>query len=677
MLKQLYKEIIAAIRSVDNNHIIFIEGNWFANDFTGLLPTSASDPLLDQNMAYSFHKYWNSTNTGSIQWMLDIRNNYNVPVWMGESGENSNEWFYRTIKTMEDNNIGWAWWPLKKIGSVTGPATIVETEDYRTLLNYWERGGAKPSVDFAKNALFTMAENARIQKCVLHPDAIDAMFRQVKQNTNIPFKNHIIPGTISLVDYDIGKVGKAYADADYMNDKETSTEWNKGSAYRNDGVDIEKCTDTQSNNGFNVGWTNKNEWMKYTVNVAQTGYYDVLFRVASMNSGGMLHVEVNGADVTGTVVVPNTGGYQQWQSVTVTGIPLTKGVDTLTMKIDQGGFNINSMTWTGPTSTTSASLKLLSAYTNEDGKKVYLTFNESLKTGMTLSIANFSLSSGSAISIGSVEQSSTNDKLIVLNISGNIYYGDVLSLSYTGNSISTADGKILAPFTSKPVINNLPATQPIPGKIEAENFTENFGLSVEDCTDTGGGKDMGYSDNGDYLEFLVHVRDAGWYNVDLRYSTPDNNTRAELALMNNGVKTVLTTADFTLTEGWQNWSTKTVSVNLPAGVHRLRYTVVTGRFNTNYLNFLRTTTSAANIKTSNHLVVFPNPSAGVFNLMAANEMKERVRLQITDVCGKVCFQKTVEAFQNITIDLTNNSKGLYFLNVSSGKLNHTQTLIVQ
>ena len=188
---------------------------------------------------------------------------------------------------------------------------------------------------------------------------------------------------------------------------------------------------------------------------------------------------------------------------------------------------------------------------------------------------------------------------------------------------------------------------------------------------------MGYSDNGDYLEFLVNVRDAGWYNVDIRYSTPDNNTRAELALLNSGVKNVLATADFTVTGGWQNWSTKTVSVNLPAGVHRLRFTVVTGRFNTNYLNFRGSATSTGNMKVSRALTVYPNPSAGVFNLNVDHELQENFQLKVTDVCGKVCFQKKMESLQHLTIDLSGKSKGIYFLNVSSGELNFTKALVVQ
>ena len=109
MLKILYTDITNTIREVDTNHIIFIEGNWFANDFTGLTPP------WDDNMAYSFHKYWSYNKQSDIQWMLNIRNQFNVPIWCGESGENSNAWFSDAIRLFEQNKIGWAWWPLKQM----------------------------------------------------------------------------------------------------------------------------------------------------------------------------------------------------------------------------------------------------------------------------------------------------------------------------------------------------------------------------------------------------------------------------------------------------------------------------------------------------------------------------------------------------------------------------------
>jgi endoglucanase len=76
-LKKLFSDITREIRSVDKKHIIFIEGNQFANDFTGLTPP------WDNNMVYSFHKYWNPTTVETIQKFLDIRDKNNVPLWMG------------------------------------------------------------------------------------------------------------------------------------------------------------------------------------------------------------------------------------------------------------------------------------------------------------------------------------------------------------------------------------------------------------------------------------------------------------------------------------------------------------------------------------------------------------------------------------------------------------------
>ncbi|MEY2925215.1 MAG: hypothetical protein RLZZ337_1765, partial [Bacteroidota bacterium] len=104
-LKNLYKEITDSIRTVDTNHILFIEGNWFANDFTGLTPP------WDDKIVYSPHKYWSKNDVATMQWVIDIRNTYNVPLYLGESGENSNVWFRDAIRLLEDLDIGWAWWP--------------------------------------------------------------------------------------------------------------------------------------------------------------------------------------------------------------------------------------------------------------------------------------------------------------------------------------------------------------------------------------------------------------------------------------------------------------------------------------------------------------------------------------------------------------------------------------
>ena len=100
-LRSLFMRITQAIRQVDKNHIIFIEGNWYATDFTSLTPP------WDVNLVYSFHKYWNPNTQSAIQKYINIRNQYRVPLWMGESGENSNQWFNDCVRLRsEERRVG-------------------------------------------------------------------------------------------------------------------------------------------------------------------------------------------------------------------------------------------------------------------------------------------------------------------------------------------------------------------------------------------------------------------------------------------------------------------------------------------------------------------------------------------------------------------------------------------
>ena len=145
-LKQLLQDITKAIREVDGRHIIIIEGNGWGNNYNGMLPP------WDKNMVLSFHKYWNLNDTKSIQHILDFRQKYNVPVWLGETGENSNVWFTEAIRLFEKNNIGWSWWPLKKLGS-NNPLEIRSNEKYMRVINYISGKGSAPASDMAYEGL--------------------------------------------------------------------------------------------------------------------------------------------------------------------------------------------------------------------------------------------------------------------------------------------------------------------------------------------------------------------------------------------------------------------------------------------------------------------------------------------------------------------------------------------
>jgi hypothetical protein len=169
-LKKLFSEITQEIRIVDKKHIIFIEGNQFANDYTGLTPP------WDNNMAYSFHKYWNPTTVETIQKYLDLREKYNVPLWMGESGENNNEWFKAAVNLFESNNIGWSWWTIKKIDSESSLMTISKPAGYQKIIDYWAGKGPKPSVQEARATFMELAENVKYENCKINNDVLEALF---------------------------------------------------------------------------------------------------------------------------------------------------------------------------------------------------------------------------------------------------------------------------------------------------------------------------------------------------------------------------------------------------------------------------------------------------------------------------------------------------------------------
>jgi len=141
-----------------------------------------------------------------------------------------------------------------------------------------------------------------------------------------------IPGTIETENYDLGGEGDAYHDTDTGNN---------GSAYRTtENVDVEVCSDTGG--GFDVGWTVTGEWMKYTVNVATNGNYTITSRVASEAETGAFHIEVDGVDVTGSILVGNTGGWQNWEDRTSV-VALSAGLQIVEVVVEGNDFNVNRL----------------------------------------------------------------------------------------------------------------------------------------------------------------------------------------------------------------------------------------------------------------------------------------------------------------------------------------------
>ena len=303
-LRDIYERITTEIRGVGDNHILFIEGNDYGNNHAGLTPP------WDDNMVYSFHKYWNSTNENDLDWILPLRDNYNVPLWMGESGENSNKWYTDAVHLFESNNVGWAWWAIKKLGDIDSAFSVIKNPGYQEIINYWKGEGDKPSEDDAFAAMMKLADNLLIKNCLYRKGIKDALLRQPHTNETIPYnKAQEIPGMVYLSDYDLGKSGFAYYDldsADYNLSTGSFQAWNRGWRYRNDGVDIETNNDSKSN-GYHIGFVGKGEWIKYTVNVKEAGLYRADFRHASAADGARFYLSNSDQNLTSVLSTNSTG----------------------------------------------------------------------------------------------------------------------------------------------------------------------------------------------------------------------------------------------------------------------------------------------------------------------------------------------------------------------------------
>jgi hypothetical protein len=73
------------------------------------------------------------------------------------------------------------------------------------------------------------------------------------------------------------------------------------------------------------------------VNVVTAGTYALDLRVASSGGGGTVHLAVDGKDATGAIVLPDTGGWNTWRTVTKTGVALTAGQHVLKLMVDANG----------------------------------------------------------------------------------------------------------------------------------------------------------------------------------------------------------------------------------------------------------------------------------------------------------------------------------------------------
>jgi hypothetical protein len=176
-LEPLYRRIVAAIREADKNHIVFLGGAQWDTNFR------VFGPPFDPRAAYTFHKYWMDVKQEAIQEYVDFRDKYDVPVWLGESGENTDDWIASFRALLERNQIGWCFWPYKKMDATSCVASINLPDGWdavsafadRPRTTFEEIRNNRPPREKVERALASFLERMKLANCRINEGYLKAL----------------------------------------------------------------------------------------------------------------------------------------------------------------------------------------------------------------------------------------------------------------------------------------------------------------------------------------------------------------------------------------------------------------------------------------------------------------------------------------------------------------------
>lgn len=448
LLWDTFKAIIKAIREVDNNHIVIVEGNSYSNDYTGFPSTK-----MDAKMMLQFHRYGVYNTKGQVQYMADMATKYNCPVYIGEFGENSNSWTAGCVRLYEEamNFAGWTCWPMKK-SNINSILQVKRVSSYDNVISQWQNG-TKPTSTSLWNACKAWAEAQNISRCTIRTDYIDALLRRPYSGECLPFATCQTGDYIYAAHFDMGPLGRAYfdtGDASYQYSGESFTNWQTGWVYRNDGVDLYGSPNDSKNCGYYVGEVKDGEWLQYTVeNPNEAANWQLQLRYAISSGSSKIRITVDDRTVVPSTTLQSTGGYTSWTTKSFRNIILPKGTLRVRLYIEKGGLNINWLRFASKKEATEQELATLEPDKDEGRNRLMngeCEFQGAWRTAALGSINNTKLSwntaanlpsqgSGGALNISSSREHSLNIALYqpVEVVAGHVYSADVAVRGAEGN----------------------------------------------------------------------------------------------------------------------------------------------------------------------------------------------------------------------------------------------------
>lgn len=356
-------------------------------------------------------------------------------------------------------------------------------------------------------------------------------------------------------------------------------------------------------------------WMEYTVDVKEDGIYSFDAEVASTSSSGVFHLAEYSLDglqyLSDFIAVPKTGSTTDFQVMhNVIQKPLTAGRHRICLNIDKGGFYIKSLTF------------------NKEEK------DESISIGFGDSPVEILGGEKATITVDASSNTSTiNNVKVYIN---NLLVATLTEAPYTVEYEPTGNGKVTvmaiatdaegrsnsASYTMKvtakrePFTAGKPAT--LPGTLQTEYYDKggegaayhdndaqnqgdaNYRASEGvDIVNGNGGRALGYTSTGEWVEYTIDVQEAGNYSFKATVSSGVNNSGFSINLNKNGKITKL--ADIRVPQtGSNSWDTYrvvegTLSQPLEAGEQILRIVITGSNCNIDKIQFTNTATGIIDI----------------------------------------------------------------------------------
>ena len=177
-LEPLYMRCVDSIRTVDSNHIIILGGAQWSGNFSMF-----TNSTFDDNLMYTCHRYWCDTLQADIEDLVHFRDSVNLPIYMGETGENSDEWIAGWTNLLERNNIGWHYWPYKKMEVSSCMASFAPPENWNLVVDYTKQDrstfekirAVRPDQNVIKRAMLELLENIKFENSRVNPGYIKAV----------------------------------------------------------------------------------------------------------------------------------------------------------------------------------------------------------------------------------------------------------------------------------------------------------------------------------------------------------------------------------------------------------------------------------------------------------------------------------------------------------------------